>query len=164
VKTMTYIRLIVGILLFGIVLTGCKQKPVLTDLDGNSIVLEQTHGKWVVINYWSSECGTCVEEIPELNAFYKLHHDTVILLSVNYDQEPPEKLKVITAKLGMHYPTLTTDPAAQLGLPAIIGVPTTFFISPKGEIQPALEGGLTHKVLDQKMGLTESSSPTSKMR
>jgi thiol-disulfide isomerase/thioredoxin len=163
------IALIVYIITTGPVYLAYNDTLTLTDINGNSINIKRYNhkwfvpdkeiyisrwignGQWVVINYWSSMCDTCIAEIPELNAFYDAHHGNIILFSVDNDQEPLDKIKVITAKLGMHYPTITNDPAAHFGLPAIKGVPTTFLISPQGKIQPALEGGVTHQMLDQKM-------------
>ena len=44
---------------------------ILKDVTGHSIPFDSLKGKWVVINYWASWCQPCVNEIKDLNRFYK---------------------------------------------------------------------------------------------
>ena len=151
---MAYLRSILFIILASFLLIACKQKAVLTDINGNTIDIDQQNTKWIVVNYWASWCEPCLKEIPELNDFYKAHQNiNILMVGVNYDQETPATLRAMTTKLKMGYPTTTTDPATLWNLAPVTGLPTTYLISPQGKIQAVLQGGQTHRLLDKKMGL-----------
>lgn len=44
-------------------------------LDGTSVSLSDSEGKYVVINWWSSFCGPCIVEMPGLNQLVKKYGD-----------------------------------------------------------------------------------------
>ena len=35
----------------------------LPDMDGQLQSLDQYQGKWVIVNYWATWCGTCLKEL-----------------------------------------------------------------------------------------------------
>jgi thiol-disulfide isomerase/thioredoxin len=107
-------------------------------------------GKWVVINYWATWCGYCLEEIPELNAFYRVHHNQVAMFGVNYDD--PGSLSRHIQQSGAIFPTLAVDPKRQLGVYRINGLPTTLLITPNGRLH-VLTGPQTKRDLEDAIGL-----------
>ncbi|CAM3053232.1 thiol-disulfide oxidoreductase [Legionella steigerwaltii] len=131
-------------------ITSISQADVLLkDTLGNTIPFSSLKGKWVLINYWAGWCKTCIDEIPELNRFYRKHeNDPVVLFAVNYDGLPIHKQKKLIQKFNILYPSLASDPALALGLGDIIGVPVTFIINPQGELVDTLYGGQDIKTLD----------------
>jgi thiol-disulfide isomerase/thioredoxin len=38
--------------------------------DGQNVVLSSFKGKPLLVNFWATWCPPCIEELPELNAFY----------------------------------------------------------------------------------------------
>ncbi|MCX7118137.1 MAG: TlpA disulfide reductase family protein [Legionellales bacterium] len=122
----------------------------LQDMSGKSIALSDLKGKWIFINYWASWCHTCLKEIPELNRFYDEHQpNDVALFAVNYDGLPLEKLQELIKAVDMHYPSLSTDPAGELQLGDIRGVPVTFVFDPKGQLTETLYGGQNRRALEK---------------
>ncbi|PWY55827.1 TlpA family protein disulfide reductase [Legionella qingyii] len=127
----------------------CQADVLLKDTQGNTISFSSLKGKWVLINYWAGWCKTCIDEIPELNHFYRKHeNDPVVLFAVNYDGLPVHKQNKLIRKFNILYPSLATDPALALGLGDIIGVPVTFIINPQGDLVNTLYGGQDIKTLD----------------
>lgn len=118
------------------------------DTAGNTINFS---GKWTVINYWASWCAPCQKEIPELNRFHQQHQKgDVQLVGVNFDNPAdPAQLSAIIKKAGVLFPTLQSDPASQLGINEIPGVPYTVIISPDGKVQARLSGPQTLASLDR---------------
>ena len=59
---------------------------VLTDLTGKEWRLDSLRGKVVVLNFWASWCGPCIEELPILNeiAEREAARGEVVVLGVNY--------------------------------------------------------------------------------
>ena len=121
--------------------------------------LDRLRGQWVVINYWAQWCKPCIKEIPELNTLDQ-KYPQVTVLGVNYDGATGEELEVQLAKLGIGFATLTTDPAAQLGAPRPVVLPTTLILDPAGQLSATLVGPQTLASLAQATGqTTEASTP-----
>ena len=117
------------------------------DMSGQNISLESLRGKWVIINYWASWCQPCVEEISELNRFYKKNKDRVALFAVNYDRVSVAQQMALIRKFKIRYPSLQKDPAWALGLSDIRGVPATFILNPQGKLSKMLYGSQTFQSL-----------------
>lgn len=104
---------------------------------------ESVDGKtWQVINYWASWCGPCREEIPALNQLNR-SRDDVIVLGVNYDGLQGDALAADETELGVEFDTLAEDPAERLGQSRPRVLPTTFIVSPQGEVVEVLTGPQT---------------------
>lgn len=135
-------------------LGGCgnqgETKAELVTLDGESIAFEALKGQWVIINYWASWCAPCMQEIPQLNAFYHSHKGHgVKIYGVNFDQFESSELKRTIAKMGIQFPNLSRDPAHQLGLGEIPGIPMTFVFNPQGKLTQKLFGEQTIESLEK---------------
>jgi thiol-disulfide isomerase/thioredoxin len=123
---------------------------VLKDTQGQSTPFSDLKGKWVLINFWAGWCQTCLDEIPEFNRFYQQHkNDPIALFGVNYDAPPLFEQKNLIRRFNINYPNLVGNPAADLSLGDITGVPVTFIFNPKGELVKALYGGQTAESLDK---------------
>lgn len=99
-------------------------------------------GQWIAINYWAPWCKPCIEEIPELNALHSERAD-VTVLGVNFDGTSGEQLAQQERTLGVGFPTLAQDPAAELGVPRPVVLPTTLLVNPDGEVFDKLVGPQT---------------------
>jgi thiol-disulfide isomerase/thioredoxin len=104
--------------------------------------LERLQGQWVVINYWAQWCAPCIKEIPELN---RLDQDyaQVTVVGVNYDGTNGHELELQRQKLGVTFASLESDPAAQLGIPRPVVLPTTLILDPTGRLVATLIGPQT---------------------
>jgi peroxiredoxin len=104
-----YSQLITLVLLSGLVLlSACdrgahpaqtgKVAPDFTVSDGStSIHLASYRGKVVLLNFWWSECGPCIEELPSL---LQLHHDdpSLAVLAVSIDEDPEAYSKFLARR------------------------------------------------------------------
>jgi thiol-disulfide isomerase/thioredoxin len=107
----------------------------------NTLNLDALRGQWVVINYWAIWCKPCIQEIPELNALAQLPEVTV--LGVNYDETSGDELDQQLQQLGIAFPTLAADPAAQLGVARPVVLPTSLVLNPQGQLHDTLVGPQT---------------------
>lgn len=123
---------------------------IFKDTTGQITPTSKLKGKWIFINYWASWCQTCLDEIPQLNRFYKRHKkDSVILFGVNYDALSLYEQNKLIKKLHIKYPNLAADPAYALHLGNIRGVPATFIFNPKGQLVKTIYGGISTKMLER---------------
>lgn len=105
----------------------------LPTLDGGSITLSGLKGKVVLINFWTTWCPPCREEMPSLEKLYRhFKHEKFTLLAVDI-MEHPETVKTFARKYDLTFPILLDkagDVSAKYGANAI---PTTYIIDKKGK-------------------------------
>lgn len=97
--------------------------------------------KWKIVNYWSVWCGPCRVEIPELNLLgEELAPFGVLLVGVNFDEDPREKTMKIAKRMGIDFPTLklATVNALQIEAPSVL--PTTYILGPNNDVKLKLVG------------------------
>ncbi len=110
-------------------------------------------GKWVVISYWATWCNVCMEEIPDLNAFYRAHRNEVVMFGVNYEDGSGKDLPRRIQESGVTFPTLAYDPKGHFGVGRIRGLPTTLLIGPDGRLKRVLVGSQSKRDLESAIGL-----------
>ena len=66
----------------------------LKTLNDESMSFEALKGKVVLINFWASWCGPCLEELPQLEALSRTYkQESIKFLAVNLDTQDEEKRK-----------------------------------------------------------------------
>jgi len=113
-----------------------QQAPefVLSDLNGAPIRLTDLRGRPVIVNFWASWCGPCVDEFPLLDSAAAVHRgDGLAIIGIVY-RDRSEAAREFLARMGATWPA-AMDPgdrvATQFG---IIGPPDTFFIDRQGVV------------------------------
>jgi hypothetical protein len=87
--------------------------------------------------------------MPHLNALDR-SYEAVTVLGVNYDGAEGAELAQQRQALGVEFASIT-DPAAQLGTPRPVALPTTLVLNPQGEVVATL---VMSAVLAAKMDAT----------
>lgn len=119
----------------------------LTDLDGRTWTLSELKGRPVVINFWATWCGPCVEENATLAQASRRYASTgVQFFGILYGDEP-DRARAYLARTGSAYPTLVDPEQRTLIDYAVGGVPETFFIDRNGTIARKVVGVVTPGLL-----------------
>ena len=58
------------------------------DINGQTHRFSDYRGKWVVVNYWATYCGPCLEELPALNGAAKRFKDKLVILGMEAGETP----------------------------------------------------------------------------
>ena len=102
------------------------------------------NGRPTLLVFWSSTCKHCQKEIPQLVAYVKSHPDAVNVVSVSFIKpDRPDGFshrRVTEAYIrtnGITWPVLDDSSGYADDLYRVISTPTTFLISPGGQILDA---------------------------
>lgn len=121
-------------------------------LEGETVQLSDYQGKWVVVNYWATWCPPCLVEMPELSFFHEAHKNKdAIVLGVNYEQVSVEKVQAFLEEQMIKFPVVRPvgvidNKATPFG--PLRGLPTTYMVSPSGEVIAARTGGVNQQMLE----------------
>jgi cytochrome c biogenesis protein CcmG/thiol:disulfide interchange protein DsbE len=123
----------------------------LADLDGNPVSLADLRGRPVIVNFWASWCGPCVEEFPLLRDAADGHAaDGLAIVGIVY-QDRSEEARGFMARNGATWPA-AMDPADRVATAyGVIGPPETFFIGRDGTIVARQLGQFSAASLEEKI-------------
>ena len=128
------------------------------DLAGKQYKLSDYKGKWVVVNYWATWCPPCLDEIPELIEFHEQYSkDKAVVLGVSYEELDRDYLEKFVDEFFISYPILIGDISKPPPFGPLIGLPTTYVVSPEGKLVFTQVGGVTKAWLEDAMKLNPKS-------
>lgn len=144
--------------LFVIKLFGCALIPILTLLIVMSLrstpsfetVSGQSYswksGKWTLVNYFAEWCKPCLEELPELN---KLSQAVDLrVFGISYDSLSDQAIMGLIERYQIQFPVLKTSSLETLPITSPAVLPTTYLLSPDGNIVDVLYGKVTIKGIE----------------
>jgi thiol-disulfide isomerase/thioredoxin len=122
---------------------------VLPDIDGQMQSLDQYKGKWVIVNYWATWCGTCLKELPDLVSLHENNRDKdIVVVGVNFESINNDRLKAFVAEQSIPYPVLRSEPVPATALGKVPALPTTYIIDPDGKVVAGEVGLVTRQDLE----------------
>lgn len=121
----------------------------LADLDGNPVRLADLRGRPVIVNFWASWCGPCVQEFPLLTSAAAAHErDGLTVVGIVF-QDRSEAARAFLARMGASWPAAMDPGDAIANRFGIIGPPDTFFIDRDGVVVGRQIGQLSAADLDR---------------
>lgn len=138
--------------------TAAPRDPELIDAQGYQKLVQQYHGKPLLVNFWATWCEPCRVEIPWLIQFqnkYGAKGFTILGIALDVDGKKvvqpyveKERFDVNGTPTPMNYPILIGNDsvADKFGL---IGYPTSILISKDGRIVKKITGIISEEELSK---------------
>jgi thiol-disulfide isomerase/thioredoxin len=106
-------------------------------------------GKPVVLNFFGSWCSPCLREMPDFQAVSERYHGKVAFIGVTVSDPQRPPAEEVVKRTGVTYPA-GFDPENKVALAyGLTGMPTTVFISPKGQVLERAQGELNERQLEK---------------
>lgn len=130
------------------VLAQTQRMPAfnLESLDGTRFTSKTLEGKVVLVDFWATWCGPCIEEIPQWNELYSRYQSKgLVVVGMTVRSGWASDIKPDAQKLKMTYPVVVGNDDVEKGFGGIWGFPTTFLVNRKGQIYKTYTGTTPQK-------------------
>jgi peroxiredoxin len=105
------------------------------DATGTTFSLSDFRGKLVVLNFWTTWCGYCQEELPFIQEVYDdWSYDDLVLLAIDKGEDLATVVTFIQDE-GYSLPIVMDEEQKVVAQYGVTAIPTTFFIDEEGIIQ-----------------------------
>jgi thiol-disulfide isomerase/thioredoxin len=125
---------------------------VLEDVNGNIVRLSDYDGNVRLVDFWTTWCAPCKEEIPMFKELQKTYGpDGFTILAISMDEEGLEVVKPFVEKYGIDYVNLIGTEEVALKFGGIVGYPTAYLVDREGGISAPFIGPKPKRVLEKKI-------------
>jgi len=115
----------------------------LTEAEPTERNLKDLKGKPIILHFWATWCGPCVEELPHLDIYAKKHENTAHIIAVATDFKDIAKIRNFYKDKGIKNLSITFDKGGILSRAfRASALPTTVFINSTGHEIGRIQGAV----------------------
>jgi thiol-disulfide isomerase/thioredoxin len=111
-------------------------------LDGEKLDTGALHGRTVVLSFWATWCGPCLDELPVLQKIYRDRDPAAPLFyAINVDEAGPDReraVKGVVRRLGLTFPVALDDGHATADY-SVSTIPSLAKIDAEGNLKVMLD-------------------------
>ena len=126
-----------------------------TTTDGHPFRLADQRGRWLLVNYWATWCGSCIAEMPALSRLAD-REPRLVVLGLTDETLSAASLQAFLTAHPVHYPVAVVDRASlPAALPATafgVGMrPLSYLVAPDGTVVDRFIGELDINKLEARV-------------
>jgi thiol-disulfide isomerase/thioredoxin len=110
-------------------------------LDGPHFNLAEHKGRFVVLDFWATWCGPCMQSLPMIEEVVKEFADRDVRLFAVNMEEQPDQIKTVTERHKMKFPVVLDRDGGIAARYAVTAIPQTVLIDREGKIVRLFVGG-----------------------
>ena len=109
------------------------------DLDGNIKEVTSLKGKTIFLNFWATWCPPCIAEMPSIESLWQENKEKDITFLLISTEDETEKIRKFIERKGFSFPVYQLAGPLPSSFQSS-AIPTTFVISPQGNLVYKHEG------------------------
>jgi thiol-disulfide isomerase/thioredoxin len=120
------------------------------DTQGQVVKIADFKGKWVLVNFWATWCGPCLDEIPELIEMNRVHKDKdLVVLGVMMDYETSDDPAAFINKMKIDYPVIPGTAEATGQFKDVSMLPISYLYGKSGQLVEKHFGVVVKRELEE---------------
>ena len=121
----------------------------LRTVDGKAIRMSELRGRPVILDFWATWCAPCKSSMPHLSAMQSRYRDQgLVILGLSMDDEDPQVVRRFADRLGLTFRVAVADDHMLDAYGPIRGLPTSIYISRRGEIVRRVVGYIDEETME----------------
>ncbi|MES9947478.1 MAG: TlpA disulfide reductase family protein [Candidatus Thiodiazotropha sp.] len=108
---------------------------VLKDINGKLVKISDLKGKTVLLNFWTTWCPPCIEEMPSLIRLKEaMNQSDFVILAINVE-ESERRVSKIAARLKLNFPVLLDPSRVAANAWEVKVFPSSFLVDGQGRLR-----------------------------